>query len=93
MLERLDDDFVVHACSNVRIGIGPGLRRSQRFEFGNDQATAETGFARVVAVDGWVWAGQHHAAFGLELLQAFDVRRAAARRFSREFATSLAMMA
>jgi hypothetical protein len=44
--------------------------------------------ARVVAVDGRVRAGQHDAAFGLERLQALDVRRAGGQAFFQELATS-----
>ena len=66
LLERLDQNVGVDACSDVRIGVGPGLGGAQGIEFGNDQAAGETRRARIIAVDRRVWAGQYDATFALE---------------------------
>ncbi len=77
----LDHDVAVDTRGDERIGVGPGLGGGQGVELGDDQAAGETCGARVVAVDGRVWAGEDHAAFGVELLQALKVRRACRQAF------------
>jgi len=93
LLERLDHHIGVDPCCNVRVCLGPGLGVGQGSELGHDQAAGEPGVARVIAVDGRVRAGQYDAAFSLQLFEALDMGRAYAQAFSRELATSVAMMA
>lgn len=76
LLERLDHDVGVDAGCDVRVGFGPGFRCAQGFELGDNQAAAETGSARIVALDRRVWASQYQAAGILERVQAFKVCRA-----------------
>ena len=47
LAEGLDGDPGIDAGGNVWVGVGPGARRIERAELGNDQATGKTGRARI----------------------------------------------
>ena len=69
-LERLDLHLGVDAGRDVRVVVGPALRGFERFELGHDQAAAEAGLARIVAVDGRMRPGEHESAFVFQRFQA-----------------------
>ena len=78
-LEGFDQHRGIDPGGAVGVGIGPLLGSAQGFEFGDYQAAGETGRAWVIAVDRGVRAGQHQAAFALQLFQAGQVSRTGAQ--------------
>src|SRR5690625_185955 len=56
----------------------PGLSFVKRAKFRHHQAAGKPGGARVIAVHGWVWAGQYQPSGVLELVQARQMVRACA---------------
>src|SRR5690606_35972620 len=58
LLERFDDDRAIDPGGLVGIGFGPLLGGLQGLELCHDQAAGKAGGARIIAVNGWVRAGQ-----------------------------------
>ena len=72
-LEGFDQNVGIHTGGSIWVGVGPFLRSFEGVELGNHQAATEPCWARIVAVDGRMRAGQQQAAFLLQLLQASEM--------------------
>ena len=73
-LEWFNGDCAVHPCSNIRIGVRPGLCVLQAVEFSNNQAATETSFARILTVDSGVGSSNQQSILRGESLQSFQMR-------------------
>jgi len=68
-------DACEHALGDVRIGLGPGVRRRERIEFREDQAAGTAGRAWIGRIDRGHRARHDQAAVGEQRVNASEMSR------------------